>query len=294
MYPATRGSAKKPMRRQRVLSLVGSVAAGLLASVGCGSDDPVAPQVEHIYIEVQVSGGIAGVDYAYAVDGAESVARGITCTSGCDFEPGEVIAQQTPAQVLYFADLLNDAGIVGHDGTDFGYECCDQFYYAIGYRDGDRESSVRGSSGALPHDLAGAVAELDLLLRGVLPIIIDWNARPDDWPSDQLLLRDFSVVGAVLSLDVEYGGGCVAHELDLVAWGGWLESFPVQVNVLLTHESHDDACEALIRRTLQFNLVSLGEDYEASYGVGDPGATTIILRLTVPDGGAPRTIEYTF
>ena len=281
------------MRTQLGVGLACLVTVGLLAAGGCESD-PVAPQAEHIYIEVQVSGGIAGVDYAYAVDGAESVARGITCTSGCDFGPGEVIAQLTLAQVLYFADLLDDAGIVGHNGKDFGDECCDQFYYAIGYRDGERESSVRGSSGALPHGLAGAVAELDLLLRGVLPIIIDWNARPDDWPADQLLLRDFSVVGSVLSLDVEYGGGCVAHELDLVAWGGWLESFPVQVNVLLAHEDHDDACEALIRRTLQFNLIPLEEEYVASYGEGDPGETTLVLRLTAPDGGELRTIDYTF
>jgi hypothetical protein len=282
------------MRTQFRVGLSCLAAVGLLGFVGCDSDDPVGPQAARIYIEVQVSGGIASVDYSYAVDGDDLAVSGITCTNGCDFEPGELLAQLTPAQVVYFADLLTDAGIVGHDGTDFGDECCDQFHYAIGYRDGDRESSVRGSVGALPQDLAGAVAELDLLVQGVTPIIIDWPSQPDDWPGDPLLLRDYVLDGSVLSLDVEYGGGCATHELDLVAWGGWLESFPVQVNVLLTHESYGDPCEALIRRTLQFNLIPLREDYEASYGAGVPGETTIILRLNVPDGGELRTIEYSF
>jgi hypothetical protein len=270
------------------------VAAGLLAAGGCGSDDPLGPQAERIYIEVRVSGGIASVDYTYAVDGDESVVRGIVCNSGCDFEPGEVLAGLTPAQVLYFAELLADAGVILHDGVDFGVECCDQFHYAIDYRDGELESSVRGSTGALPNGLAGAVAELDLLLQGVLPIVIDWDSQPDDWPSDRLQLRDYSLEGSVLSVDVEYGGGCATHELDLVAWGGWLESFPVQVNVLLSHEDHDDACDALIHRTLKFNLIPLRGDYEASYGVSIPGETTIVVRLTVPDGGEVRTIEYTY
>ncbi len=269
-------------------------AVGLVAAVGCGFDHPLAPQPEDVYIEVQVSGGIASVDYAYAVDGAESEVRGIACSSGCDFEAGEVIAQLTPAQVLHLAESLAVAGIVRHDGVDFGDQCCDQFYYAIGYRDGDRESSVRGSSGALPQELAGAVAELDLLLHGVLPIVIDWDSQPDDWPGDPLVLRDHSLEGSVLALDVEYGGGCAIHGLDLVAWGGWLESFPIQVNVRLTHESRDDPCDALIQRTLRFNLVPLREDYEGSYGTGNPGETTIILRLSVPDGGEQRTLEYTF
>jgi len=269
-------------------------AVGLLAWIGCDSDDPVAPQANRIYVEIHVSGGIASVDYTYAVDGEELEARGISCTSGCAFDPGEVLAQLTPAQVLYLADLLIDAGIHGYDGRDFGDECCDQFHYAIGYRDGRRESSVAGSAGALPEELAGAVAQLDLLVRGISPIIIDWTSQPADWPSDQLLFRAHLLEGSTLSLDVEYGGGCAAHELDLVAWGGWLESFPVQVNVLLAHEAHDDPCDALIYRTLQFNLTPLREDYEASYGVGEPGETTIVLRLSVPDGGEVRAVEYSF
>ncbi len=136
--------------------------------------------------------------------------------------------------------------------------------------------------------------EADSVLAGALPVIVDWESRPEDWPQDPLTLRESSLDGPILSLEVEYGGGCEPHDHDLVAWGGWLESFPVQVNVLLTHDAHADPCDALLRRTLPFDLTRLREDYLASYGDGGPAPATIVLRLTVPDGADVRRIEYKF
>jgi hypothetical protein len=266
--------------------------AGVVVLAGCGSD-PVSPDAEDIYIEIHVTGGFAAVDYTYAVVGSESEVRGIACESACDFDPGEVLVNLTPAQVLYYAELLTDAGIRFHDGRDFGDQCCDQFYYFVEYREGERESSVSGATGSLPGDLSRAIGELHQLLSGILPVIIDWGSRPEDWPQDALTLTGYSLEGPVLTLEVGYGGGCEPHDDDLVAWGGWLESFPVQVNVLLTHEDHDDPCDALIQRTLRFDLTRLREDYEASYRDRGRGPATIILRLTAPDGAEPRRIEYT-
>lgn len=282
------------MRAQRLVR--DAVAVGIAAGavmLGCGSD-PVGPQAEDIYIEVHVTGGFAAVDYTYAIVGSSSELRGIACERACDFEPGDLLAELTPAQVLYYSELLRDAGIHTHDGTDFGDQCCDQFYYAVEYREGERESNVSGAAGSLPGDLSRAIGETHQLLSGILPVIIDWQSVPEDWPQDALVLREYSLEGPVLSLAVEYGGGCESHDHDLVAWGGWMESFPVQVNVLLTHEDHDDPCDALLQRTLRFDLTRLREDYVASYRDGGPGPTTIILRLTVPDGAEPRRIEYTF
>ena len=187
------------MRTQSRVGLTSLAAVGLLACFSCDSDDPVAPRADRIYIEVQVSGGIASAEYAYAVDGDELAVRGVTCSSGCDFEPGEVVTRLTPAQVLYFADMLIDAGIHGLDGRDFGDECCDQFHYVIGYRDGDRDSSVRGSTGALPQDLASAVAELDLLVRGVTPIIIDWTDATRGDPIADVARSSIILQGAALT-----------------------------------------------------------------------------------------------
>jgi len=281
------------MRVQRLVRHAGAVGIAAAAMLGCGSD-PVGPQAGDIYIEVHVTGGFAAVDYTYAVVGSSSEVRGIACERACEFEPGDVLADLTPAQVLYYAELLTDAGIHRHTGTDFGDQCCDQFYYAVEYREGERGSTVRGATGSLPGDLSRAIGELHQLLSGVLPVIIAWQSGPEDWPQDPLILREFSLAGPILELQVEYGGGCEPHDHDLVAWGGWMESLPVQVNVLLTHEDHDDPCDALIHRTLRFDLTRLREDYVASYRDGGPGPTTIVLRLTVPDGAEARRIDYIF
>ncbi len=272
-----------------------------MAAVGtaCGSDpegpDRTDPQLaKDIYIEVHVTGGFAGVDFTYAVDGSAGLALGLSCERICDFEPGRVFTYLSSAQVLQLSEMLRQAGIQGYAGTDFGTECCDQFHYRIVYRDGDGESTVTGSSGALPEELGLAVARLDLLVQGIAPIIVDFDSRPDHWPSDPLQLRGQSLIGSVLELEVEYGGGCEDHVIDLVAWGGWLESFPVQVNVLLAHESNDDPCDALIQDERRFDLTPLRDEYLASYGAAVGDSTVVILRLSAPGGHDPLLIRYAF
>lgn len=264
---------------------------GLLFAA-CGSD-PVEPVGLDVYVEVQVSGGLAGVDYSFAVDGAALEVRGLTCGSGCDFESGDVLARLTRAQVLDYSARLREAGILANDGRNYGDQCCDQFYYAVEYREGNREAVVRGAMGALPSKLADVVADLHALVYGIVPILVDFDSRPEDWPRDALALVSHSLEGGILTLELEFGGGCAEHELGLVAWGGWLESFPVQVNVLLSHEDFDDPCDALVRPTLRFDLTPLSAEYTAVYGKGGSGSTTILLRLTVPDGNPPRLLEYT-
>lgn len=282
------------MRARKLIRQLGAAELAAIALVaGCDSE-PMGPRAEDTYIEVHVTGGLAFVDYGYAVVGRSSEVRGIACALGCDFEPGDVLADLSPAQVVYYAELLIDAGIHRHAGTDFGDECCDQLHYVVEYRDGERTSIVRGGAGNLPADLARAIGEIGQTLLGGLPVIIDWPSRPEGWPRDPLVLLQFSLEGSILQLEVEYGGGCASHDHDLVAWGGWMESNPVQVSVLLTHESRDDPCDALIHRTLRYDLTRLREGYVASYPGGEPGARTIVLLLTVPDGAPARRIEYTF
>jgi len=271
---------------------VGLAVAGLIF-VACGSD-PQEPVVEDVYIEVHVTGGIAGADYTYAVDGAAYELRGISCLSACDFEAGEVLANLSPSQVRYYSDLMLSGGIIEHDGEDFGHPCCDQFYYELAFRYGDREARVKGATTTLPSGLAHAVAELGRIFDSSHSIIVDFDTRPEAWPQDPLRLLSYSVEGSTLTLEVEHGGGCADHAYYLVAWGGWLESFPVQVNVLLAHEDNNDPCDALLRRELLFDLRPLRDAYLPVYGGGGPAPTTIIMRLVVPDGEGPRLIDYTF
>ena len=254
----------------------------------------LGPRVDEVYIELRVTGGFAGVDYTFAILGEEAELRGIECVHHCDFEPGETLASLTREQVGYYAELLEDAEVRLLDGTDFGIECCDQFHYDLLYREGDFEATVRGTTGRLPEDLAEAIGAIHRLWSLGPPIVVDFDSSPEEWPRDPLILRGFAVDGWVLSLDVEYGGGCETHEHALVAWGGWMESSPVQVEVMLTHEDLDDPCDALVRRTLPFDLTPLRDAYFRSYPTGGPGPTTLVLRLTVPDGEGAREVEYIF
>lgn len=279
---------------RRCVQTLGCAAILLVIGPACGSDSVSPLQAHDVYVEVRVTGGFAAADFSFAVDGEAGAVRGISCVSLCDFQPGEVIAHLTPAQVMALSARLREAGIMDHDGTDFGDQCCDQFFYTIRFRQGESDARVSGSSGALPQALSDAVADFHQLLHGVFPLIVDFDNGPGGWPGKPWTLQGYSLERPILTLDVEYGGGCEDHEFDLVAWGGWLESFPVQVNLLLAHEDHDDACDALVASELRFDLRPLERAYVATYGGATPGATKIRLRLVVPGMPEPLLIEHTF
>lgn len=283
--------------------MLGAAVSGAIAfGWGCGSNSlepshfprPASYGAGDVYIEVHMTGGIAGIDVVFAVDGSARLVRGISCGHLCDFDPNAEILHLSAAQVVQLSGLLVDAGAFEADGTDFGVQCCDQFHYAVTFRIGDRESRFQGSSEVLPPALGSAMATIVQLVEGTVPVIVDFDSEPHDWPQDALTLGSHSLAGNYLTLEVEYSGGCTGHVLDLVAHGGWMESFPVQVSVLLTHDDRDDACDGLIRRNVEFDLRTLRDAYVESYGAGEPGTTTIIMRLTVPDGAEPRPIEYVF
>ena len=45
-----------------------------------------------------------------------------------------------------------------------------------------------------------------------------------------------------------------------------MESSPVQINALVTHDDGDDPCDALVTEERAFDLTPLAEAYEAAYG----------------------------
>jgi hypothetical protein len=250
---------------------------------------------EDFNITVEVSGGFAGVSYSFEVSGQEGVVRGLSCESVCDFDPGEVFTTLSTSQIQRTGEELRATGILLLDGIDFGTQCCDQFSYAITYEDGERRSIVRGDSGTLPPLLLRAIDTLTGMVDGRLPIIVALESGPDAFPNDALLVDDAQVVGQSLEVSVSYSGGCATHEIDLVAVGGWLESFPVQVNVFLSHEDNDDPCDAQVSEMRSFDLTRLADAYRTAYGPGDPGETTLVLRLQDPtEPGGVRLIEYLF
>jgi hypothetical protein len=267
-----------------------SAMAAIGVAAGCFTEPFGAPEPSSVTIRVSATGGIAATQYAFVVDGASGVVRGIECSGLCGFEAGDVILGISSFQIADIAAALEDAGILGYDGADFGVACCDDFLYQIEYDNGDRRSVVRGTGFRFPDPLRPGLHRLVGLAAGWLPAVVKFSETPAGWPQDGLQIDSFDIDGPVLTMDLSYGGGCREHSVDFVAWNGWLESFPVQVGAILAHDARDDACDALIHTTRTFDLTPLRRAYEASYGTG---SATIVIRLR--DGtGRLHTIPFSF
>lgn len=258
--------------------------------------DPLTVSGDNMEIRLHVTGGLAGADYSVFLDGGAGSLVGESCISLCDFEPGEVLQVLTPEQVDYVWTLFQEANIHALDGEDFGTQCCDQFHFDVTYSDRRGRSEVRGSSEVLPRDLKVAVGTLQGLVSGTLPIIVDFKTNPESWPEDIYSTREATVSGHSLDLQVSYSGGCLAHDVKVLAWGGWMESSPVQVRLFISHEDFDDPCDAWITKDYVIDLVPLKLAYEKSYGVGEPGETTLVLLLAEPPWSSmsTRVLEYQF
>lgn len=267
----------------------------LLSACLEGSTGP--PGTEVPVIETRVSGGIAGVDYTLRVDGPRREVVGLECISGCDFQEGEILHGLTRDQAAYLASLFRDAGVHQLDGTDFGTQCCDQFFYHVTYLDSEGESSFGGSSELLPQDLREAVSIVAAYARDVVPVVVDMDTRPELWRRDAAVLTGWGVSGNLAELQVGYSGGCRAHYFDLVIFGGWRESQPVQVSAFLSHDANGDRCEAHLTENLIIDLRPLKEAYERVYGVSEPGSTTLMVTLEgIPSFSSfsPLPLEYVF
>jgi hypothetical protein len=268
-----------------------------LLLLGC-LDGSTGPEVGHApEILLTVTGGLVGVDYTLLVDGRQGEVIGESCVSGCDFESGQFLRGLSTDQTDYLAELFQGAGVLELDGTDFGNECCDQFHYDLTYTDDSGSSHVMGTSEAFPADLREAVAMVAGFASDEFPVVVNFDTRMELWPRDALIIQDVRINGDWASVETAYSGGCAPHQFDLVVFGGWMESDPVQVRAFLSHDGHDDPCDGLVLRTIAFDLKPLKNAYQEAYGVGAPGTTTLIIQL---DGAGTYSstqslpLEYTF
>lgn len=82
---------------------------------------------------------------------------------------------------------------------------------------------------------------------------------------DTYTFRSIELDEDTLTLDISSSGGCQNHSFDLTWAGGFFESLPVQVDLHLYHDANNDSCEALLMKTLQFDLTPIKESYEETY-----------------------------
>lgn len=117
----------------------------------------------------------------------------------------------------------------------------------------------------------------------------------DDYPhlpvcyadnGDPLEIDAVVLEGDELVVTVSYGGGCETHDITL-CWPDqhFMESDPVQVNLEIFHDAHDDACEAYITEDRRLSVAPLRDAWHEAYG---PGAGVITMHI----GGL--SLDYLF
>ena len=78
-----------------------------------------------------------------------------------------------------------------------------------------------------------------------------------------------SIAGDILSVTVEYSGGCETHAWGACWSGSWLRSLPPKATLNLSHDAMDDACDLWVSETLLIDVSSITEDAAEHY----PGDT---------------------
>ena len=191
-------------------------------------------------VRIHVSGGLAGAEYVVVLDGSTRTLVGESCGSLCDFSEGQVLQSLSTEQVKHVWNLFQEANVQAFDGEDFGDQCCDMFYWEVEYSDLDGQSVFRGTESVFPPRLNSAVGTVLGMAFGTVPIVVNFDTDPGSWPGDPFQIQTAEVSGQALQLQLSYGGGCRTHDVQAVAWGGWMESSPVQVRLFLSHEDFDD------------------------------------------------------
>lgn len=93
------------------------------------------------------------------------------------------------------------------------------------------------------------------------------DTAPEDLKKDGFSFSDARIDGAALHLTVVSGGGCRDHSYSLTMTpASFMESYPVQANLYLRHDAHDDPCDAIVTDSVVFNLTPIVLLYRQMYG----------------------------
>ena len=97
--------------------------------------------------------------------------------------------------------------------------------------------------------------------------VVITNMSPGNIVLDQFRLNKVQIDGDVITLDIQFAGGCEEHEFELfMSPAEFLESRPVQADLYLRHDGNGDACEALLQRSVAFDLRPVAHQHQILYG----------------------------
>lgn len=114
----------------------------------------------------------------------------------------------------------------------------------------------------------GAILTANDVSPEIKNVIIDPNSNMSDTGTGYTI-DSAKVKNDILSIFVNFSGGCKPHSFELFSNGAYGKSLPPQVFVCLKHIGNEDACRQLITQELKFNVSKL------KY----PGQNTVVIDL---------------
>lgn len=99
--------------------------------------------------------------------------------------------------------------------------------------------------------------------NSALPKVIIEEGYNTPQHNDGYTIQRASISKDVITIVVQYSGGCKNHEFELKGSKMWLKSLPPQKGLTLEHNANGDNCREYITDTLQFDLTSakyMGKD----------------------------------
>jgi hypothetical protein len=109
-------------------------------------------------------------------------------------------------------------------------------------------------------------------------LIVDFNVDMKQTGSEYII-DSVKIKNDILSLFVNYSGGCKTHSFELYSNAAYAKSLPMQTWVCLKHTGNDDACRQLISEELKFNISQLQHK----------GQNTVVINI-----GNKQKVEYSY
>ena len=116
---------------------------------------------------------------------------------------------------------------------------------------------------------AASSAATDKGSQGVKSVTVDSQTDMSNTGASYTV-DSLAIKGNILSVFVNYSGGCQEHSFELLSDGLIAKSMPPQVTVCLRHNNNGDACRKLVMQELKFDVSAV------KYKSGD-GTTVIKL-----------------
>ena len=94
-------------------------------------------------------------------------------------------------------------------------------------------------------------------------LIIDIKANMNE-QGDPYTIDSLHINNNILSIFIQYSGGCTQHDFNLYNNSITTRSLPPQTPVNLKHNSNQDMCRQLISEELKFNIAKLKTNKDSS------------------------------